>query len=104
MALRPIYINCDMRMRLRGLKTIDGNIISDATVTYSLVDLSDDTVIATGTLPIQSAPNGHYWATLDRSVTSLVVEDAKYRLTYSAADGDGDERDWVLDLYGALPR
>lgn len=90
-----------MRMRLRSLRDVDGATQGSATVTYSLVDKSDDSVIASGTLPVTSAPDGHYWATLDKSVTALIVEDGQYRLTYTVVSGT-KERDFVIELYGSL--
>ncbi len=99
---RPIYINNDGRLRLKKLRTIDAltTPVLDATVTYSLIKLEDGSVVSSGTLPVQGS-DGYYWATVDKTVTSLLEVDGQYKFVIEAENDDGDEGEWVLYCYGA---
>lgn len=96
----PLLIGCDMRLSLLDLETIDDAEVTDATVDYTITDLSDGTTFASGTLAVQGVTND-YWVTIDKAITADAVVGTRYKIVIEAEDDAGNEGTWVIYAYGA---
>lgn len=100
----PIYKNVDMRLRFRKVKDVDKVAINNGTCVYFLTKKSDGTQLATGNVPHIVDSVGDYWATIDKVVTTNIVEDEQYLIKVTFSDPDGNEDERYMDCYGALRR
>lgn len=90
-----LYINEDVRVKLTGLSyetDLGGTTyLNAATITYALKDALGATVAGgTGTLDYIATTNGNYAAVIDKAVTVLLAEGARYFLHVPIAEGNRD--------------
>lgn len=98
----PLYKSCDMVALFRGAKDYDDNPINNATATFSIVDESDDSVLASGTVPYVALSDGLYRTTIDKSVLTGVVPGRDYLATLVFTGTGGEETTEYLHMVGVL--